>query len=187
MQFNVATLLHDPVGSVRHLVLDDEPAEVPDAGFAARTSGRVRLLRSQDGVLVHAELVVHPTLECARCLTAFAVTLPLTIDEEFRPVRNPVTGEAVPADPDDFRIDPRHHLDLSEAVRQYEEAALPIQPLCRAQCAGLCPVCGQNLNERRCGHDAPTGAAGFSGLGALADRLRAEEERGSTEEEDAAV
>jgi uncharacterized protein len=187
VQFNVATLLHDPVGTVRNLVLEDEPAEVPEAGFEARTSGRVRLLRSPEGVLVHAELVVRPTLECARCLTPFALTLPLTIDEEFRPVRNPVTGEPVTADPDDFRIDARHHLDLSEAVRQYEEAAMPIRPLCREQCAGLCPVCGQNLNELRCGHDAPNAGAAPDGLSALADRLRAEEERGSTQEEDAAV
>lgn len=187
MQFNVATLLREPVGTVRTHVLEDEPAEVPEVGFMTRASGRVRLMRSQEGVLVHAELVVHPTLECARCLSPFAMTLPLTIDEEFRPLRDPVSGEPVEADPDDFRIDPRHHLDLSEAVRQYEEAALPIQPICREQCAGLCPVCGQNLNERPCGHDAPMVGAVPEGLRALADRLRAEEERGSTQEEDAAV
>lgn len=187
MLFNVATLLHDPVGSVRDLVLEDEAAEAPTVGFEARASGRVRLLRSREGVLVHAELVVAPTLECARCLTPFTLTLPLTIDEEFRPLRDPVTGNPVTADPDDFRIDPRHQLDLSEAVRQYEEVAMPIQPVCREQCAGLCPVCGQNLNERRCGHDAPDDGAAPDGLRALANRLRAEEERGSTQEEDAAV
>lgn len=180
MLFNVATLLHDPVGSVRNLVLDDEVAEVPEAGFEAHTSGRVRLLRSREGVLVHAELVVEHTFECSRCLTPFTMTLPLTIDEEFRPFRDPVTGNAVTADLDDFRIDPRHQLDLSEAVRQYEEAAMPIQPVCREQCAGLCPVCGQNLNERRCGHDALDTGATPDGLSALAERLRAEEQRGST-------
>lgn len=185
--FNVATLLHEPVGSVRNLVLEDEAAVVPEVGFEVRASGRVRLLRSREGVLVHAELVVEPTLECARCLTSFRTTLPLTIDEEFRPFRDPVSGEAVTADLDDFRIDPRHELDLSEAVRQYEEAALPIQPVCREQCAGLCPVCGQNLNEFRCGHDASDIGAAPDGLRALAERLRAEEERGSTQEEDAAV
>src|SRR5262245_48409833 len=124
------------------MTLEDELASVPEVDFETRATGTVRLLRSQEGVLVHAELVVEPTLECSRCLTSFPMTLPLTIDEEYRPERDPFTGEAIEADPDDFRIDPRHHLDLSEAVRQYEEAALPIQPICREQCAGLCPVCG---------------------------------------------
>lgn len=187
MLFNVATLLHEPVGAVRDLTVEDEVAEVPEVGFQTRVSGRVRLLRSQEGVLVHAELVVEAPLECARCLSGFTMTLPLTIDEEFRPLRNPITGDAVTADPDDFRIDPRHQLDLSEAVRQYEEAALPIQPVCREQCAGLCPVCGQNLNEFRCGHDASDLGAAPDGLRALAERLRAEEDRGSTQEADAPV
>lgn len=187
MQFNVATLLRDPVGSTRTIVLEDAVASVPEAGFETPATGRVRLLRSQEGVLVHAELEVESTLECSRCLTMFTMPLSLTIDEEYRPERDPFTGEAIEADPDDFRIDARHHLDLSEAVRQYEEAAIPIQPICREQCAGLCPVCGQNLNELRCGHDAPIVGAGLAGLSALADRLRAEEERGSTEEEDAPV
>lgn len=181
MQFNVATLLQEPVGATRQAVLADEPLEVPAVGYQTRASGRVRLLRSPRGVLVHAELVVRPALECARCLTPFTLALPLTIDEEYVPVRDPGTGEAVTADPDDFRIDPRNHLDLSEAVRQYEEAAMPIQPVCREQCAGLCPVCGQNLNEGRCGHGAPEPGGALGGLSALAERLRAEEERGSTE------
>lgn len=187
VQFNVATLLHDPLGSARYFVLEDEPAAVPEVGFETQATGRVRLLRTQEGVLVHAELVVPQTLECARCLTTFTAPAALTIDEEYRPLRDPATGEAVDADPDDFCLDAHHHLDLSEAVRQYGEAAMPIRPICREQCAGLCPVCGQNLNEIRCGHDALDFGAGLGGLSALADRLRAEEERGSTEEADAAV
>jgi uncharacterized protein len=187
VQFNVATLLHDPIGSTRNFVLEDEPVVVREVGFETVATGRVRLLRTQEGVLVHAELVVPQTLECARCLTVFTAPAALTIDEEYRPLRDPATGEAVEADLDDFRLDAYQHLDLSEAVRQYGEAAMPIQPICREQCAGLCPVCGQNLNELRCGHDALNASADLSGLSALADRLRAEEERGSTEEADAAV
>lgn len=92
-----------------------------------------------------------------------------------------MTGEAIEADPDEFRIDGRNHLDLSEAVRQYEQAALPIQPVCREDCAGLCPVCGQNLNERRCDCEQPEPEGAWAGLAALAERLRTEEHDGSPE------
>ena len=48
-------------------------------------------------------------------------------------------------------IDERHMLDLSEVVRQYILLQREQYPLCDEACAGLCPVCGQNLNEGPCG------------------------------------
>ncbi|MEZ4554629.1 MAG: DUF177 domain-containing protein [Dehalococcoidia bacterium] len=181
MQFNVSTLLQEPVGSTRLATVNDEPVQVPAAGYAAAASGHVRLMRTQRGVLVHADVVTRPVLECARCLTQFEAEVRLVIDEEFVPFRDPATGEAIEADPDEFRIDGRNHLDLSEAVRQYEQAALPIQPVCRDDCAGLCPVCGQNLNERRCECIQPEPQGAWAGLAALAERLRTEEHDGGPE------
>jgi uncharacterized protein len=183
VQFNVATLLQEPVGSTRELTVEGE-ASVPSHGYVTQVTGKVRLMRTQRGVLVRAQLAVQPTLECARCLDPFSLPLDLRIDEEFVPERDPLTGEAVEADPDEFRIDERNHLDLSEAVRQYEQAALPIQPVCRDTCAGLCPVCGQNRNLRPCDCVEPEAQPAWSSLSSLAERLRAEEERGSTEEAD---
>ncbi len=180
MQFNVSTLLQEPIGSTRLAEVEDEPVQVPAAGYASLAGGTVRLMRTQRGVLVHADVQVRPQLECGRCLQPFETELRLLIDEEFIPLRDPVTGEAVSADPDEFRIDGRNHLDLSEAVRQYEQAALPIRPLCREDCAGLCPACGQNLNERRCDCIQPEPEGAWAGLAALAERLRSEEDDGST-------
>lgn len=182
MQYNVATLLQEPVGSRREFTLEDEEARIPDMDYVARVVGRGTLLRSPRGVLVHADVIVRPRLTCARCLEDFDQPLSLAIDEEFVPAQDPLTGAAVEADPDDFRIDEHNQLDLSEAVRQYEEAALPLQPICREQCAGLCPVCGQNLNERRCECAQPEADSAWAGLSALSERLRAaEDDRGSTE------
>lgn len=182
MQYNVATLLQEPVGTRREFTLENEEITVPEMGYVAHVVGRGTLLRSPRGVLVHADVIVRPRLTCARCLTDFDQPLSLVIDEEFVPEQDPTTGATVEADPDDFRIDDRNHLDLSEAVRQYEQAALPLQPICRAQCAGLCPVCGQNLNERRCDCAQPEADSAWVGLSALSERLRAaEDDRGSTE------
>lgn len=179
MQFNVSTLLQEPVGSIREADFVDEPVAVPAEDYVASVTGRVHLLRIQRGVLVRAELQVHPHLECARCLDPFELTLPLRIDEEFIPVRDIVTGEAIEADPDEFRIDDRHELDLSDAIRQYEQAALPLQPVCREVCDGLCPICGQNLNERRCDCTPPRAEGAWSELAVLAERLQTEEHHGS--------
>jgi len=40
--------------------------------------------------------------------------------------------------------------DITELVRDIFLANLPMQNLCRADCKGLCPVCGKNLNEGDC-------------------------------------
>jgi uncharacterized protein len=183
VQFNVATLLQEPVGSTREMELEGEVA-VPEQDYKSHARGRVRLMRTQRGILLRAQLEVEPTLDCARCLDPFVLPLKLTIDEEFVPLHDPMSGEAVEADPEDFRIDAKNHLDLSEAVRQYEQAALPIQPICRDDCAGLCPVCGQNRNVRPCDCIQPEAEPAWSNLSSLAERLRAEEQRGSTEKAD---
>ena len=41
-------------------------------------------------------------------------------------------------------------LDITELVRDTLIAAQPIKNLCKADCKGLCPKCGQNLNEKEC-------------------------------------
>ena len=47
-------------------------------------------------------------------------------------------------------IDERHIIDFAEAIRQYAVLGIPMKPLCSDQCAGLCPTCGQNLNQGPC-------------------------------------
>jgi uncharacterized protein len=44
------------------------------------------------------------------------------------------------------------HIDLAPLVREYALLAVPITPLCRPDCKGLCPVCGENQNETTCNH-----------------------------------
>jgi uncharacterized protein len=62
-----------------------------------------------------------------------------------------VTGMPLPVpSPDAFTIDAHHILDLSEAVRQYTVINIPMKPLCKPNCAGLCPQCGANRNEAPC-------------------------------------
>ena len=181
MQFNVATLLQEPVGSRREFTLENETISIPEMAYVAQVVGRVRLLRSPRGVLAHADLITRPHLTCSRCLEEFDQPLALSLDEEFVPRQDPLTGKAVEAELDEFRIDDHNELDLSEAVRQYEIAALPLQPVCRDDCAGLCPECGQNLNERPHVHTEPGADSAWAGLAGLSERLRAEDDRGGTE------
>lgn len=182
MIFNVSTLLSEPVGAIRTYEVEDEQARVPEEDYQRSVRGDLRLLRTTRGVLVHATLTVRPPLECASCLAPLERDLELDFDEEFVTETDPITGEPLEdIGPDDFLIRDHQHLDLSEAVRQYEQSTLPLRPICRPECAGLCPQCGQNLNEQACGCCKDKVDGRWSGLAGLAERLRTEDRDGSAE------
>ena len=156
MIFNVSQLLREPIGSIRACdIADTLSVEVDDdlpVERSVRVSGPVELLRTRDGVLVRAPLDAELEDSCSRCLRDYTAPQELMIEEEYLPTVDPVTGAHLPppAEPTAFLIDHAHHLDLTEAVRQAVVLERPMQPLCRPDCRGLCPICGADLNETTC-------------------------------------
>lgn len=155
MEINVAQLLKGPIGGTRtHNVSD--LVDVLGDGQRTLVYGEVNLVRTQRGILVNAHLETEAKANCGRCLREFTMPLPLHIEEEYVPTFDIITGVplASPEDPESFTIDEHHIIDLDEAIRQYALLAIPIKPLCREDCAGLCQSCGRNLNEGSC--ECPT-------------------------------
>ncbi len=150
MQINVAGLMKEPIGSVRTIQIDEE-VDFGD-GKVRWVKGEVRFMRTQRGILVEGEIKTEADLTCSRCLEPFSCPVAIKIEEEYLPTIDILTGERLPVseEPGTFTIDERHVIDLTEAVRQYALLAIPMKPLCQADCAGLCPACGQNLNRGAC-------------------------------------
>ena len=146
MKINVAQQLKEHVGAVREYDID----EVDEDGFPIR--GNVRLLHTNRSVLVTGTLDTSIRCECSRCLEQFEYPIKMNIEEEYFLTRDPVSGLPLPPPTETgaFLIDENHILDLGEAVRQYKIMALPMKPVCREDCAGLCPHCGHNLNYETC-------------------------------------
>ncbi len=44
------------------------------------------------------------------------------------------------------------HIDLEPLIREYFLVEIPISALCKPDCKGLCPICGEDLNQRTCEH-----------------------------------
>jgi uncharacterized protein len=154
-QFNVAQLLKQPSGARR--VYDIDTSAVPpfDEGFevVAPFRGEVRFMRIGTGILVTGNLETIVEVACTRCLTSFDIPVRFEIEEEFKPTLDIQSGAKLPPDPDQdpaTLIDERHILDLAEVVRQDLVLSLPPSPVCRPDCKGLCPQCGQDLNEGSC-------------------------------------
>ncbi len=152
LQYNVAQLLKEAVGASRDFKAEGATLDLAEAQTGP-VNGTVKLTRTNRSILVQAKLRVSAKFECSRCLKEVEQLLKINIEEEFFPTLDVVTGKAValPEEPGVFTIDENHMLDMTEAVRQYLLLALPMKPLCRPDCAGICPDCGQDLNEGACG------------------------------------
>lgn len=154
MRYNVAQLLKDETGQTREYVLhEDIRALDPGIIPLSALDGRIKMIRTADGVLVTGNLHSSVELTCSRCAEPFSMPLQFKIEEEFRPTIDIVTGASLPLPADDeeaTQIDEHHLVDLTEVVRQDLLLAIPPNPVCRSKCAGLCPICGKNWNEGPC-------------------------------------
>lgn len=153
MQFNVAQLLRAPIGATQDKhILEDWASIDEDVILVAPVEGTVRLLRTDAGVLVQGSVKTVVELPCSRCLAPCRLPLEIALEEEFEATGRFATenraseGAADPA----LLIDEQHVLDLHEVVRQQLLLELPIHPVCRPECAGLCPQCGEDLSEGPC-------------------------------------
>lgn len=171
-RFKVSTLLQEPTGATRHHELDDERLDLGDGLVVKPVKGQVDLTRTAKGVLADVDPYGSVNLECARCLTAFEQPLHFPFSEEYYQTVVVTTGAPLerPDDPDVFLIDELHMLDLELAMREYALLNLPMLPLCKEDCKGLCAQCGANLNEEPCGHQDEVVDERFEALKQLLDR-----------------
>ena len=142
---NVSTLLTEPLGSTR--TYEFAEAHFRFGPAAAPVSGRAQFTRTDGSVMVSAALALTIQEVCARCLESFALPLTLEFQEEFWPAFDPLTREPiqVPEGREGFPV-VEGLLDLREALRQNTEMARPMQPCCRAECAG--PAGGESALGR---------------------------------------
>jgi uncharacterized protein len=108
------------------------------------------LHKDQDRFRLTGRLTTRLEVPCSRCLEPFEVPVDGSFDFRYLPL-------ALAGHPDeDADHDPStnfyrdEQIDLSQLVREQCLLALPMKPLCRPDCQGLCAMCGTNLNVERC-------------------------------------
>jgi len=132
---NVAQLLKEPVGSSQSYDISGMIYEEVE-GFV---EGKAKLIHITQGVLVQCKLTGEVKLICSRCLNTFLFPISFIAEEEFLPISD-VSGDLALSSPEqseEFTIDNKNILDLSELIRQYTLLNLPMKPLCRPDCPGI--------------------------------------------------
>lgn len=118
---------------------------VPAGGDVAL---ELRFEAVSEGVLVTGSAVAPITGECARCLEPLTSSIEVSFQELYRYL--PDAGED--EDDGEERFLDGDHLDLEPAFRDAVVLALPLSPLCRDDCPGLCAECGALLADAGPGH-----------------------------------
>lgn len=149
LSVDVSELLRVP-GSTKRLKFDHqvEGLRLPAARIAEGTPLHfdLRLEALVDGIHAAGTVAGAFEAECVRCLRVLHSRIVVELDDVYLP-----PSEA--ADADTFEIIDEH-IDLEPGVRDALVLELPLNPLCSADCRGLCPQCGADRNVASCGHVA---------------------------------
>jgi len=139
--------------------------ETQEVKYISSLSLRCRFTKSNNDVFCPGSYEAKVKLVCNRCGGQFCCNLHGDFKFDYPGMGNETT------------------LDVTDDIRQEVLLGYPLKALCRPDCKGLCPVCGQNLNERDCGHKAQSIHVGLS---KLKDWMKSDERKrggnGSSEE-----
>lgn len=134
----------------------------------------LQLQISPDGsdVVVDGRLTATVPQTCGRCLESFPARVDARVDVRLLP--RPATGDNMELGADDLDVDfyTDDQVDLNRVVETETTLALPMKPLCREDCRGLCPVCGGNRNLDPCACSERASDPRLAPLRDLATRLR---------------
>lgn len=172
--FNVAGLLREPAGAVREYRLRDRYLSLaPDVELAGPINGRLRMQRTNRGILVRGEVDGDLRRTCGRCLDAYVEVAVVQISEEYVPSIDPESGTALPEPASDESarlIDGHHELDLTPVLREEFSLTEPLHPVCRPDCPGLCAECGERLDDAHVAHASEEVDPRLAGLARFLER-----------------
>ncbi len=162
LRLNVGFVVAQSAGFSRDFPFDIPKINLPPDLHLTAMVGGVRVTRTPQGILLQVDLQAQTELECVRCLTNFQQGLNINFTELYAFSQRYVTDSGL-------LMPETGIIDLGPVLREYAVLDIPISPLCKPDCKGLCPICGNNLNERTCKHEDEPGDSRLASLKSLLD------------------
>jgi len=140
--------------------------------FASPLQVNVDISRAGSNYILEGNLSGILKLTCSRCVEFF----PNEISSDFNIILSALPDSNVE---DDIELDEKDmqvdffsgdEIDLDDIIRSQIYLTLPMKPLCGNDCNGLCPVCGTNLNIKKCNCTNRKGHPEFLKLQALKEK-----------------
>jgi uncharacterized protein len=142
---SVKNLLQATIGTSENFefVEDISKLDLPEEIQGHVLSVRGKVMRLDDSVAVAGTADASLTLICDRCLDNFDTSVNFRFEREYILDRKEKNEE-------DLYVDKYLNVDLTEELRGEIILSVPTQNFCAADCPGICPQCGVNLNHEPC-------------------------------------
>ena len=145
LKINVGFLVNQNIGTYRDIEFEHEELTLVHDLSLSRFKGVARIGRTAQGLLVQGDFRAQTEMECVRCLSAYKQELRALFKELYAFQERDMTESELLVPENGF-------IDFETLIREYFLLEVPITPLCKPDCKGLCPVCGEDLNKVDCGH-----------------------------------
>lgn len=155
----------------------------PDLELAetVRAAGHAELLEEHHGkghkvqdIRLVGSFSTRIQVKCARCLDPVERSVGGTFDLIYRPIGEGAQGPVVAISEADTEIGfyTGEGLLLEDALTEQVLLAAPIKAVCREDCKGLCPGCGNDLNKESCTCGAPSPDPRWAALADIKEKLK---------------
>lgn len=140
---------------------------VEDIEFRSGPEVEIEIYRSGEEIFIRGQVEAVVSVACVRCLTAYELPLEFEFGYSLLPGN---TQQQLPEDLElslhDVEVGyyTEESIDLNPLVSEQILLEIPHNPICRRDCAGLCTVCGADLNNGDCGCQKETRISPFAAL-----------------------
>ena len=156
-RLNVGFIVHQEVGYHHEFPFEFEQIQIADDLDLHHFQGTALIGRTPQGLILRGKFKAETLLECMRCLSPFEQAIQWEMTELYAFKKKSVSESGLLL-PEDAQI------DLAPIMREYALLEIPIKPICKPDCKGLCPECGEDLNLADCGHRRLAEESPFSAL-----------------------
>jgi uncharacterized protein len=118
-----------------------------------KAAGKVELVAGAAGeIRIKGHLSVVMEADCDRCLEPARFPIDSDLELFYTPVTEGPVNEEVAIDASEAEIGfyEGDGIELNDVLREFVLLTLPMQRVCREDCKGICPTCGQNRNLKDC-------------------------------------
>lgn len=144
-RLNVGFMLALPVGESRDFPIECQAVHLaPDLDLTSLI-GNNHVTKAAQGLLVETSLQASMPGVCVRCLSEIDLSLKANFTELYAFSRQSMSESGL-------LLPENAQLELEPLLREVLLLEIPMSPLCRPDCQGLCPICGGNRNETACSH-----------------------------------
>ena len=182
MEFKVSELEREPVDFDLELAPGsvDFGQEAEQAGGLA-TAGRAEVLHEHRGpkdvvadIRLKGQFSGRFQVPCARCVEPVEIPLAAEFDLIFRPVGadTEAAERSITASETEIGYYQEDSLLLEDVLREQVLLSLPVRTLCKPDCKGLCPRCGENRNSTACTCEEGPSDPRWEALGDLRGRIK---------------